>query len=615
MRLWLHLADGRVLALRYANLTSPDDEAIAPAVEALAGDLRGVRQGLQLPKIGYVHVLYGAPLAPPPVIDARTGRLMGGPIWSDGLDKEVIAALSALRGHKFFLSLRNYNRLATLPPVQRERRLQALRRFPALVAPILLTAHQYPNCFDGQRHAWRHADAEVEAAIDEGRDLTGALARHYGISRGLVRSPVNAVYWEAGYEMRRGVLAFLDALPANKRPQSAAELLRDWQALQSYFYLLGEDGEGRPLPPALASAHARAFAKGWQPTWAHIYARHAPPHRAMRDAEDFLDAACLEVAQLARLRRGPSRRRMAAAWIACHGLTGLLRDSARWHAWRPRLLARPLPPPADLVLPAVIGRFEEAGFVAVELLTAEALEREGFEMRHCVGSYWSHVVAGERVFSLVAPDGRRATAHYGAQRVFAAGRQEVHYALEQLSGVRNAAVDADFERFAQALEAALDAPQRHAARRAAFDFVPRIEPVEEMGVWIQDDQELDETSRRRLVPAMARLGLAPASPNTLLVAHVAGYEYHAGPRLETEGWRLFPGEPLRLVLEPDNPHDAQAIRIDWQGHKLGYVPRPENASIADALAAGQPLSVRVARHDPEADVWRRLEFVIEEGKT
>jgi len=608
MRLWLHLADGRVLALRYANLTSPDDRAIAPAVAALAGDPRGVRQGLQLPDIGYVHVLYGAPLAPPPAIDPRTGRIQGNLFWSFDLDGAVIAALSALRGHKFFLSLRNYNRLATLPPEQRERRLQALRRFPALVAPILLTAHQYPNCFDGQRHARRHADAAVEEAIDRGRDLIGALARHYGISRGLVRAPLNAVYWEAGYEMRRGVLAFLDALPANKRPHSAAELLRDWPALQSYFHLLGEDGEDRPLPPVLASAHACAFTKGWRPTWAHIHARHAPPQRALRAAEDFLEAACLEAAQLARRWRGPGRRRMAAAWIVCHGLIGLLRDSARWHAWRPEQAACLLPDLDRLILPAILGRHEEKGYVAEELLTAADLEWEGVEMRHCVGSYWSRCVAGERIVRLRAPDGRRATAHYCPAAIFGAGEPDWRYRTEQLAGPCNAEVGDDLERFAETIAAMLNVPERRAAREAAV----RFEAKRHKGRLLPKTPGLDPEGSRRLKPVLGLLGYAPASPEVLLIAYVAGFEYHAGPQLEAQGWRLAAGERLRLTPEPDNPHDAQAIRIDWQGHKLGYVPRPENAPIAAALAAGRPLSARVAHHDPDGAAWRRLEFVIEE---
>lgn len=72
----------------------------------------------------------------------------------------------------------------------RRQNRQGLWRFPFLVAPILLTAHHSPNVWDGKRHAWREKDTAIEAAIDQGRDLVGALAKHYGISKGLVRSPL-----------------------------------------------------------------------------------------------------------------------------------------------------------------------------------------------------------------------------------------------------------------------------------------------------------------------------------------------------------------------------------------------------------------------------------------
>src|SRR5689334_23732236 len=35
---------------------------------------------------------------------------------------------------------------------------------------------------------------------------------------------------------------------------------------------------------------------------------------------------------------------------------------------------------------------------------------------------------------------------------------------------------------------------------------------------------------------------------------------------------------LDLVREPENPHDANAVRVEWRGRKLGYVPRRDNRS-------------------------------------
>lgn len=90
------------------------------------------------------------------------------------------------------------------------------------------------------------------------------------------------------------------------------------------------------------------------------------------------------------------------------------------------------------------------------------------------------------------------------------------------------------------------------------------------------------------------------------------------------GWRyaeaaavwpqLAVGEPLELVREADNPHDANAVRVQWRGRKLGYVPRRQNAAVAWGLDRGAPLRARISRvssHPPEhPNPARRLEFEV-----
>ncbi|MGH8623389.1 MAG: HIRAN domain-containing protein, partial [Burkholderiales bacterium] len=43
---------------------------------------------------------------------------------------------------------------------------------------------------------------------------------------------------------------------------------------------------------------------------------------------------------------------------------------------------------------------------------------------------------------------------------------------------------------------------------------------------------------------------------------------------------LKPGDRLELVREPANPYDSNAVRVEWRGVKLGYVPRRDNAAVA-----------------------------------
>jgi hypothetical protein len=71
---------------------------------------------------------------------------------------------------------------------------------------------------------------------------------------------------------------------------------------------------------------------------------------------------------------------------------------------------------------------------------------------------------------------------------------------------------------------------------------------------------------------------------------LAGFRYYDG-RVLWSGIKV--GDPLILVREPDNPHDANAIRVEWQGQKLGYVPRRDNAALARQMDRGAAVAGRI----------------------
>jgi hypothetical protein len=88
---------------------------------------------------------------------------------------------------------------------------------------------------------------------------------------------------------------------------------------------------------------------------------------------------------------------------------------------------------------------------------------------------------------------------------------------------------------------------------------------------------------------------------------LAGFQFHEGRRLWPE---LKVGDSLQLVREPDNPYDPRAIRVEWQGHKLGYVPRVENEAVARQLDLGNRLEARITKLTRHRDPWKRIEFEI-----
>lgn len=84
---------------------------------------------------------------------------------------------------------------------------------------------------------------------------------------------------------------------------------------------------------------------------------------------------------------------------------------------------------------------------------------------------------------------------------------------------------------------------------------------------------------------------------------LAGFQYYAGEALWAD---MRPGDPLLLVREPDNPHDANAVRVEWRGVKLGYLPRAENRAVAAEMDRGTAVAARIARLTNHRNPWRRL---------
>ncbi len=84
---------------------------------------------------------------------------------------------------------------------------------------------------------------------------------------------------------------------------------------------------------------------------------------------------------------------------------------------------------------------------------------------------------------------------------------------------------------------------------------------------------------------------------------LAGFRYYAGETLWQE---MREGDHLTLVREADNPHDANAVRIEWRGQKLGYLPRAENRAVAAALDSGETVDARIARLRQHRNPWQRV---------
>jgi len=84
---------------------------------------------------------------------------------------------------------------------------------------------------------------------------------------------------------------------------------------------------------------------------------------------------------------------------------------------------------------------------------------------------------------------------------------------------------------------------------------------------------------------------------------LAGFRYYAGEDL----WHdMREGDRLTLVRETDNPHDGNAVRVEWRGRKLGYLPRAENRSVAAAMDNGEAVDARIAKLRQHRNPWQRM---------
>lgn len=110
--------------------------------------------------------------------------------------------------------------------------------------------------------------------------------------------------------------------------------------------------------------------------------------------------------------------------------------------------------------------------------------------------------------------------------------------------------------------------------------------------------------------ALLAMPCARAAEAVIIVQRspLAGFRHYAGAEVLRE---LKPGDRLELVREPANPYDVNAVRVEWRGVKLGYVPRRDNAAVARQMDRGVALAARLAgaRQNRNRSVRLELEIV------
>lgn len=86
---------------------------------------------------------------------------------------------------------------------------------------------------------------------------------------------------------------------------------------------------------------------------------------------------------------------------------------------------------------------------------------------------------------------------------------------------------------------------------------------------------------------------------------IAGFQHYDGALVLGN---LQVGSTLSFEAEPDNPHDPEAVVLEWHGTKLGYVPSDSNhlISLLTYFGSGNALEMRVLQVSPENDPWKQV---------
>lgn len=88
---------------------------------------------------------------------------------------------------------------------------------------------------------------------------------------------------------------------------------------------------------------------------------------------------------------------------------------------------------------------------------------------------------------------------------------------------------------------------------------------------------------------------------------LAGFRYYEA----TKVWQdVRVGDALTLIREPQNIHDSLAVRVEWRGHQLGYIPRADNRAVSFHMDRGGPVEARISKLQDHPNPRQRIEFEV-----
>jgi hypothetical protein len=88
---------------------------------------------------------------------------------------------------------------------------------------------------------------------------------------------------------------------------------------------------------------------------------------------------------------------------------------------------------------------------------------------------------------------------------------------------------------------------------------------------------------------------------------LAGFRYYDAKQVWDD---MQVGDALTLVREPHNAYDSNAVRVEWRGRKLGYVPHNENRAVSFHMDRGGAVEARISKLQEHRNPRQRIEFEV-----
>ena len=89
--------------------------------------------------------------------------------------------------------------------------------------------------------------------------------------------------------------------------------------------------------------------------------------------------------------------------------------------------------------------------------------------------------------------------------------------------------------------------------------------------------------------------------------YMAGAKFYQLPWVLNE---LKVGDEVKLIPDPENRYDQNAVEIHVNEFKLGFVPRTNNLVLQQLLLANTTITARISVINAQADQWKQVKVTL-----